>query len=92
MVVLQGGPTPTLVCALSFSTYTVLGDSPSTAPVNVFNVLLPKLLMTVSPYWIEYCVITPLVVSGGIHCKFTELTLIEVTSNEQGSLGTANKM
>ena len=74
--------------ALSCSTYSVSGDNPSTVPIIV---LLPKLLIIVSPYWIEYCVITSLVVSGGIHFKVTELIVTETTSNEQGSLGTVNK-
>ena len=76
---LQGGPAPTRVCALSFSSYTVSGDNPSTVPIDV---LLPKLLITVSPYWIEYCVITPLLISGGIHSKVTELAVIETAFNE----------
>ena len=83
-----GGPCPTLVCALSCSAYVVLGDNPSTVPISLFDVLLPKLSNTVSPYWIEYCVITPLGVLGGIHCKFTEVEVTESISNEHGSLGT----
>ena len=39
----------------------------------------------------EYCIITPLGVSGGIHCKVTEIEVTENTTNERGSLGTANK-
>ena len=77
--------------ALSCSIYPVSGDNPSTVPIIMFNVLLPKLLIIVSPYWIEYCVMTPLVVSGGIHFKVTELVVTETTSSEQGSLGTVNK-
>ena len=93
-VKLAGSPAVTLVCALSFSSYSVSGDNPSMVPVHVSELLtlLPKLLITVSPYRIEYCVITPLVVSGGIHCNFTELMVIETTLNEHGSLGTATKI
>ena len=58
----------------------------------MFDILLPKLSITISPYWIEYRVITPLGVSGGIHCKVTELevTEFETPSNEHGLLGTKN--
>ena len=83
-----GGPGPTLVCALSCSVYVVSGDNPSTVPISLFDVLLPKLSITVSPYWIEYRVITPLEVLGGVHCKVTEVEVTESTSNEHGSLGT----
>ena len=33
---------------------------------------------------------TPLGVSGGIHCKVTELELTETISNDRGSLGTTS--
>ena len=89
---LLGGPGPTFVCALSCSVYVVSGDNPSTVPISLFDVLLPKLSITVSPYWIEYCVITPLGVSGGIHCNVTELEVTEAASNVQGSLGTENNI
>ena len=89
-VKLLGGPGPTFVCALSCRVYVALGDNPSTVPISLFDVLLPKLSITISPYWIEYCVITPLGVSGGIHCKVTKLEVTEAASNEYGSLGTKN--
>ena len=92
MVKLLGSPGPTLVCALSCSTYVVLGDNPSTVPISLFDALLPKLSITVSPYWIEYCVIIPLGVSGGSHCNVTELEVTETTSNEHGSLGTESNI
>ena len=91
-VKLLGGPGPTLVCALSCSVYVVSGDNPSTVPISLFDVLLPKLSITVPPYWIEYCVITPLGVLGGVHCKFTELEVTEGATNEHGSLGTENNI
>ena len=89
-VKLLGGPGPTFVCALSCSVYVVLGDNPLTVPISLFGGLLPKLSITVSPYWIEYCVITPLGVLGGIHCNVTEFEVTEGASNEHGSLGTEN--
>ena len=92
IVKLLGGPGPTFVCAFSCSVYVVLGDNPSTIPISLFDVLLPKLSITVPPYWIEYCVITPLGVLGGIHCKVTELEVTESTCNEYGSLGTKNNI
>ena len=91
-VKLAGGPGPTLVCALSCSTYSVSGDNPSTAPISMFNALLPKIFITLPSYWIEYCVITPLGVSGEVHCNVTELEVTEATSNEHGSLGTKNNI
>ena len=87
-VKLLSGPGPTLVCALSCSPYVGSGDNPSTVPISLFDVLLPKLSITVSKYWIEYRVITPLGVLGGVHCKVTEVKVTESTSNEHGSLGT----
>ena len=91
-VKLLSGPAPTFVCALSCSIYVVLGDNPSIVPISLFNVLLPKLSITVLPYWMEYCVITPLGVSRGIHCNVTELEVTEAASNEHGSLGTENNI
>ena len=41
---------------------------------------------------IEYCVITPLRILGGLHCKVAELELTKGTVNERGSLGTGNKL
>ena len=52
------------------------------------DILLPKLLITVVLNWIEYCVIMPLGVTGGLHCKVTELEVTEAISNNSGSLGT----
>ena len=82
IVMLLGGPAPTPVCALTCNTYTVSGDNPSTVPVSMFNMLLPKLLITVALNCIEYCVIMPLRVTGGLHCKVTELELTETISND----------
>ena len=82
MVMLLGGPSPTLVCALSCNVYTVLGDNPSTVPISMFNMLLPKLLVTIALNCIEYCVIMPLGNTGGLHCKITELEVMETISND----------
>ena len=86
-VMLLGGPAPTLVCALSCNVYTVSGDNPSTVPISMFNILLPKLLVAVSLNCIEYCVIMPLGGTGGLHCKVTEFEVAETISNDRGSLG-----
>ena len=48
-VTLLGGPSPTLVCALSCNTYIVSGDNPST--VNISTLLLK--LVIVGPFWSE---------------------------------------
>ena len=53
--------------------------------------LLPKLVMLIPLYRIEYCVITPLGRSGDTHCKVTELEVTATFFNERGSLGTTNK-
>ena len=84
MVTLLDGPAPTPVCALSRNVYTVSGDNPLTAPINMLSVML----ITVPSNWIEYCIIMPLGVTGGLHCKVTELELTEIITNELGSLGT----
>ena len=89
-VKLAGGPGPTLVCALSCSTYSVSADNPSTVPISLFNVALPKLSTTLPSYCIEYFVIRPLGVSGGSHCKVTVDEVTEVTFSEHGSLGSKN--
>ena len=78
-IILSGGPAPAPVCALSCNVYTVSGNNPSTVPINM---LLPKLLIIVASNWIEYCLIVPLRISGGLHCKVTELELTETTSND----------
>ena len=82
-----GGPGPTLVCAFSCSTYWVSGDNPSTVPIILASVVLPKLSIIISPYWIEYFITTPLGVTGGIHFKVTEFEVTEATSNDLGALG-----
>ena len=87
---LAGGPGPTLVCALSCSTYSVLGDNPSMVPISMFNVSVPKLSITFPPYCREYCVITPLGVAGGTHCKVTDVEVAEANFSEHGSVGTEN--
>ena len=81
-VTMLGGPAPTLVCALNCNTYTVSGDNPSTVPISMPIVLLPKLLITVALTWMEYCVIMPLGVSGGNHRKVTEFELMEIVSKD----------
>ena len=88
-VKLVDGPAPTLVWALSCNTYTVSGDNPSIVSISM---LLPKLVKLDPSCRIEYCVITPLGVSGDIHCKVTELELTENTTNERGSLGPTMKL
>ena len=92
IVKLLGGPWSTLVWALSCSAYLVSGDNPSTVPFIIFDILFPKSLITILSYWIEYCVITPLGVSGGFHCKVTVVEVTEPTSNEHGLLGTENNI
>ena len=86
MVRLLGGPAPALVWALSCNTYTVSGDNSSIVYISSLLLKLPIIVPLRSR---EYCVITPLGVSGGLHCKVTELELTEVISNDPGSLGTA---
>ena len=58
----------------------------------MFSVSLPNLSITLPPYWTEYCVITPLGVSGGIHCKVTVVEVTEASLSEHGSLGTKNNI
>ena len=89
-VKLAGSPGPTLVCALSCSTYSVSGDNPSTVPISLSNVSLPKLSTTLPSYCIEYFVIRPLGFSGGSHCKVTVVDVTEVTFTEHGTLGSKN--
>ena len=81
-VMMLGNPAPTLVCALSCNVYTVSGDNTSTVPISMFNMLLPKLLITVALNCIEYCVIMPLGVTGGLHCKVIELEVMETISSD----------
>ena len=88
-VKLVGGPAPTTVWALSCTSYTVSGDNP---PIVSINMLLPKLVVLNPLCRIEYCIITPLEGSGGIHCKVTELELTENITNERGSLGPTMKL
>ena len=73
-----GGPAPAPVYALSSNVYTVSGDNPSMVLIS----MLPVMLITVPLNWIEYCVILPLGVIGGLHCKVTELELTETVSND----------
>ena len=87
IVTLIGFPTPAPVCALRYNTYTVSGDNPPTVYIKV---LLLMLSISVSLSWMEYCVITPLGVSGGLHCKVTEVELTE-NSSELSLLGTTNR-
>ena len=89
-VKLAGGPGPTLVCALSCSTYSVSGDNPSTVPISLFNVILPKLSSTLPSYCIEYFVIRPLGDLGGSHCKITVVEVTKSSFSEHGSLGSKN--
>ena len=87
-VIYIGGPAPTTVWALSCNTYTVSGDNPS---IVCINTLLPKPVILVPLYSIEYCVIIPLRISGGLHLMVTLLEATATISNDWGSLGTANK-
>ena len=50
--------------------------------------LLLIIRIPIVPVCIEYCVKLPLGVTGGLHCKVTELEVMETISNEHGSLGT----
>ena len=90
VTLLLGGPGPTLVCALSCNTYTVSGNN-STVAINpsTVDIIILSVMLTIKdvPLCSEYCVIVPLVVSGGIHCKITELELTDIIFNERGSLG-----
>ena len=85
IVTFLGGPSPTIVWALSFNTYTVSGDNP---PIVYISTLLLRWSISVPLSWIKYCVITPLGVSGGVHCKIKELELTSTISDKGGSLGT----
>ena len=76
---LLGGPAPAPVWALSCTSYTVSGDNPSIVSISM---LLPKLVILIPLYRIEYCVITPLGVSGDFHCKVTELEVTATISIE----------
>ena len=78
-VTLLDGPAPALVCALTCNTYTVSGDNPLTVYIST---LLVVLATGVVLYWSEYCGIMPLEVTGGLHCKVTELELTETISND----------
>ena len=82
--ILLDGPAPTPLWALTCNTYTVSGDNPSIVHISS---LLFKLLISVPLSWMEYCVMTPLGSSGGIHWKVKELEATETISNEWGSLG-----
>ena len=77
IVKLIGFPAPAPVCALRYNTYTVSGDNPPTVYINI---LLLMLSISFSLNWMEYCVITPLGFSGGLHCKVTELELTDNSS------------
>lgn len=83
-VTLLGGPSPTIVCALRCNECIVSGDNPPT--VYISTLLLMLIVWPLS----EYCVITPLGGSGGIHCKVTEVELTETISSNRGTLGTTN--
>ena len=91
-VKLADGPGPTLVCALSCSIYSVSGDNPVTVPISMFKVTLPKLSITLPLYCIEYFIVTPLGVSGGIHCKVTVVEVVEAIFSEHGSLGSKSNI
>ena len=87
IVTLIGFPTPAPVCVLRCKTYTVSDDNP---PIVYINVLLLTLTISISLSWMEYCIITPLEVSGGLHCKVTEVELNK-NSSELSLLGTTNR-
>ena len=90
-VKVKGGPSPTRVCAFNSKTYTVSGDNPLTVSIILSDTSPPNPLIHFLPYLIEYPVIAPLQVSGGIHFKVTEVESIVAISNESGSLGSINK-
>ena len=86
---LEGGPSPAPVCALTWNTYTFSDDNPPTVYISTS----PLVLVTtgvVELYLSEYSTITPLGVREGLHCKITELELTLIISNDSGSLGPAN--
>ena len=74
-----GGPASALVYALTCNTYTVSGDNPLTVYISTFLIVLATAVVL---YWSEYCVIMPLGLTGGLHCKVTELELTETVSND----------
>ena len=76
------------MCALPCNEYIVSADNPPTVYINTSPVTFSTGVVL---YWSEYCIVMPLRISGGLHCKVTELELTETISNELGSLGTANK-
>ena len=83
-----GGPAPAPVCALTCNEYIVSADNPPTVYISTSAVTFSTGVVL---YWSEYCIIVPLRISGGLHCKVTELELTETISNELGSSGTTNK-
>ena len=80
IVLLIGGPGPTLVCAFRSNTYTASGNNPSTVTIGMLDMLSLKLLILVVLNCIEYCVMIPLEVNGGLHSKVTELELMVTIS------------
>ena len=58
---LLGGPAPAPVWAVSCISYTVSGDNPLIVSISM---LLPKLVILIPLYWIEYCAIISVVLVG----------------------------
>ena len=80
---LVGGPSPALVYAVTWNTYTSSDDNPPTVCISTS----PFMLVTtrvVELYFSEYSTITPLGVRGGLHRKITELELTLIISNDSG--------
>ena len=85
---LIGGPSPALVCAVTWNIYTFSDDNPPT--VCISSLLLMLATGAVKLYFSEYKMITPLGVKGGLHCKITVFELIKTIFKDAGSLGPAN--
>ena len=90
-VMFIGGPSPTLVCAVTWNIYTFSDDNPPTVYISTSQLVLVT-IRVVELYLSEYSTITPLGVRGGLHFNITELELTPIISNDSGALGPANKI
>ena len=75
-----GGPSPALVCAVTWNIYTFSDDNPPTVYIST-SLLVLVTIGVVELYFSEYSIITPLGVAGSCHCNITELELTETKSN-----------
>ena len=90
-VMFIGGPSPALVCAVTWNIYTFSDDNPPTVYISTSSLVLVTIKI-VELYLSEYSIITPLRVRGGLHFNITELELTPIISNDSGLLGPANKI